>query len=267
MLGKLFKYECRATGRILMPVYGAAILMSIISALFMQFMPSSQVNHNVLITVAAILSVVLFFSLIAVAVGLSFVFSIFRFKRNILGQEGYLMNTLPVGTWQNISAKLITAVLFQLLSLIVSAIAGFVFAYISSRLAFQQVFNDIRGAAAFWLNQMTPEMWTAIFQFCLLILLGAINMNVMIYAAMSVGHSAASGKVIKSIGVYITFYIVSQLLSVSVLKPVIGMNLGMSTSGYMSNTLFMTLIIIQAFYIVAYFAITNYFIKNKLNLQ
>lgn len=38
MLGKLFKYEFRAEGRILVPVYGATVLLSVISSIMSRFM-------------------------------------------------------------------------------------------------------------------------------------------------------------------------------------------------------------------------------------
>lgn len=51
------------------------------------------------------------------------------------------MNTLPVSVWQNISAKLIPAVIYQVLSIIATFVAGLLFFIIGSNAAAGEIFD------------------------------------------------------------------------------------------------------------------------------
>ena len=46
-----------------------------------------------------------------------------RFFRGLLGDEGYLMHTLPVSPWQLIGSKLLCAVVTTLLSIVVAILS------------------------------------------------------------------------------------------------------------------------------------------------
>lgn len=142
MLGKLIKYELRASGRLLLPIYGAVVIMGLISSIFIKLRPDFSFGNRFL-TVAAVLSMILFFVLIVAAIIASYIFAIYRYKKNLLDSEGYLMNTLPVSVRQNISAKLIPAVLYQLLSIIVAFIAGLLFFIIGSNATATDLFGAV----------------------------------------------------------------------------------------------------------------------------
>ncbi len=118
MLIKLLNYEFKAMGRILIPFYGALILLGLISSVYTRFIP----DDIALLNLSSIILIMLFVLMIIFATALSFIMTILRFKRNLLDIEGYIMNTLPVTPWQNISAKLITAIVFQILAAISMAL-------------------------------------------------------------------------------------------------------------------------------------------------
>lgn len=261
MLGKLFRYECKATGRILVPLYGAAILMGLISALFFNFFPHMELT---LIRVTTVISVILFVCLIAASLGMSFLFSIFRFKKNLLGNEGYLMNTLPVSAWHNIGAKLLTAVIFQILSLVVAVISGMLFAVAASRMNLVELFLQAVELCRVVLNNMKPELWIFAGEVLAVALLAAVEMNVMIYAAMSMGHCASEHKVLKSIAAYIGFFIAAQFINSLLFMPI--MKFGVDFNK-IPHTGLLVVGAMELFYIVSYLLITNFFLKRKLNLQ
>ena len=267
MLGKLIKYECRATGRIMLPIYAATVSMGMISSVFIKFMPSGQFDNNILMNVASVLSIMLFSSLVVTAIVLSFVISIIRFKKNLLGPEGYLMNTLPVSTWQNTGAKLMCAVLFEILSVVVTLIAGFLFVILGGRAELIDVYSQFQAVFMQVWNQATFDMWVAFIEVCVLVFLGVINMNLMIYAAMSVGHSAASRKTLASIGAFVAFYIISQFINALLVQPLMGRADLMENFKFIPYQFFAGLIVIELFYISAYYVLTNYFLQKKLNLQ
>lgn len=96
MLGKLLKYELKATSRTFLPIYGALILVALGNRLFRM----GNINLGFGLTTAILVG-------LFVALGvLTLMVTIQRFNRNLLGDEGYLMFTLPVGPNQLIFLSL-----------------------------------------------------------------------------------------------------------------------------------------------------------------
>ena len=121
MLGKLIKYEFKATGRLLIPLYGALIIFAFISKIFMgDFLYNSD---SILGNIPQILAILIYVG-IMVAIFVVTVFIIIqRYRTNLLCDEGYLMNTIPVKPWKNIASKLIVALVWGIASGIVSIIS------------------------------------------------------------------------------------------------------------------------------------------------
>ena len=111
MLRKLMKYELRATGRIFLPFFGALIVLSLLNKLFYSnraenMMRTLRQNGKGLpIEITRVISMALFIFLICAIFMLAAIVMIQRFYKNLLGDEGYLMFTLPVRPWQLITSK------------------------------------------------------------------------------------------------------------------------------------------------------------------
>lgn len=112
MLGKLIKYEYRATARTFIPIYIALLLVAIINRVF------RIRNIDVAWGISTIVLVGLF---IALGV-LTIIVIIERFNKNLLGDEGYLMFTLPVKSEQLIVSKLIISIVWTIVSGIIAFI-------------------------------------------------------------------------------------------------------------------------------------------------
>ena len=96
MLGKLLKYEFRATARLFLPIYAAiAILAGLM--LLLRALPDDATGVSFLTFMVGLLYVVAAFGLFVTTV----VVLVSRFYKNLLGAEGYLMFTLPVTTGQD----------------------------------------------------------------------------------------------------------------------------------------------------------------------
>lgn len=109
MLGKLMKYEFRATAIYFLPIYAVLVLVS-----GMRYVVSliSQKFANTFTTFSEFgLSAVYLLLAFGLAIT-TFIVIIIRFYKNLLGTEGYLMFTLPVSIEQNILAKLIPSVIW-----------------------------------------------------------------------------------------------------------------------------------------------------------
>ncbi len=253
MLGKLFKYEMKASGRVLLPIFAATIALSAIVA----FMPPyTRIKQDSIILFAKTITELMFVIFIGVSIGFSFFASALRFKNNILGAEGYLMNTLPVSPLKNVAAKLISAVIYQFASLAV------VYLCWEITIKFDNVGYLLENIPKV-LAEMDTFLWIDNIFFCLFVLLITVLFNVAVYAALSVGHSFNSHKIIVSIAVFLLlFFVGSNVFSfICYIIPTAQYN----TAGYILNdVIYLACAVI--YNIIGLF-ITNYFLKNRLNLE
>ena len=87
-----------------LPVYLAILLFALINRVINPF---DKVSDGVSVTVEGfsfinmmrMASIVVYFALIVATIAMTFVIIIQRFYKNLLGDEGYLMFTLPVKPW------------------------------------------------------------------------------------------------------------------------------------------------------------------------
>ena len=110
MLGKLIKYEYKATSRTFIPIYIALLLVAVINRIF------RMGDIDVAWGISTLALVGLF---IALGV-LTIIVIVQRFNKNLLGDEGYLMFTLPVSSVQLIVSKLVISIVWAITSGIVA---------------------------------------------------------------------------------------------------------------------------------------------------
>ena len=107
MLGKLLKHEFRATGRIMLPLIAAELMVSVLAGLSVRGLGRMQ-SMSFLHTMYVLTLMVFGLGLFAIAV-VAFVLMIQRFYKSLLRDEGYLSMTLPVTVDAHIWAKLLTS--------------------------------------------------------------------------------------------------------------------------------------------------------------
>ena len=112
MLGKLMKYEFKATSRMLLPINGAMLLFALINRLFMElnFFQTGNMAISALATVMAVMYVMV----IIAAFVITLIVIIQRFYKNLLTDEGYLMFKLPVKAHSQITSNGIDAYVMYL---------------------------------------------------------------------------------------------------------------------------------------------------------
>lgn len=116
MLGKLLKFEFKATFNKFLPFAGFVLIASVIFRLML--LKPDDVDNIIINLIFAILTIVFFVLLIAICI-YPIYNAVTRFKKNLLGTEGYLMNTLPVKTRTHIFAKIIAAFVVNIMTFIV----------------------------------------------------------------------------------------------------------------------------------------------------
>ncbi|WP_195986793.1 ABC transporter permease [Clostridium sp. D53t1_180928_C8] len=268
MLGKLMKYEFKATARILIPLYGALIIFALINKIFMGDFFNN--NDTILGNLPRVIGMIVYISTMVAIFVVTLFIIIQRYRTNLLCDEGYLMNTIPVKPWKNILSKLIVALVWTIASGIVSIISVIILAYQKG------IISEI--------ISVIPEVFTSIntsigangilycIELILMMLIGGLSSILMIYASLSIGSLFQKGKILASFGAFIVLNIATNIISTIIQVPTMlsfGYS-GTNLEGFPFEQLHMILIgstIIVAAFAIIYFVISNYILSKKLNLE
>ena len=102
MLSKLIRYEWKAVARVCIPMYGGLILAAMLTHFLLGNLERFSSTLYDIITMAMS---TLCFGLFMAAFVLTLIIQIQRFSKNLLGDEGYLMFTLPASVSQRIHCQ------------------------------------------------------------------------------------------------------------------------------------------------------------------
>jgi len=208
MLGKLIKYEFKATARIFVLAYVVVVVLAGVNAAMLSLKPASGSGLDVVYAGASAIMTLLFGIAAFAAFLLTFVIIVVRFYR-MLGDEGYLWFTLPVTPTQQIFGKLIPAIVWTIVTAIVTLASS---GLVTRRLNWLSRLGDLwRGFAA---QGFHPGIWLV----CgLVFILASLLVNVMVfYAAMSWGPNLIkSSRLGGSVLAYIIFYCALELLNLA----------------------------------------------------
>ncbi len=266
MLNKLFKYELKSTVRLFLPVYSIIIAFSVILKLFREL--SEKLNIRI---IPDALSLSLYVIMVIGMFVFTTVVSIRRFYINLIGDEGYLMLTLPAEMSHHILVKTAISVMWTLFSVITALLSVMIIAF------YGNILNDISLFLSNAYDSMKMQFNINIYLLALqtlgnVILTLAAN-YLMIYFALSIGQLFRSNRVLSSIGAYFVLYIINQILTVIFLAVVSTVNKTF-WSRILNNDLLAIssrILIIQAaassVLICLYFISSTYILKNRLNLE
>ncbi len=266
MVKKLYKHEIEAYLRVWVPtqlvLLGVALLGRII-----QMFESDTTTYNI-INGSSVFAFVL---AVVVSLGLTFVFSIVRFYKNLFTGEGYLTFTLPVTPTQHILTKLFVALLFQVATLLAVLLA-------TSVITAGDVFVEIIKAAAYLWKTVQRELGSHlpfyVAELCVLLPVALMTTMLLYYACLSVGQLTHKNRVLAAVGVYFGYYFATQVLGTVLLVVGSATSLIGEIEFFFSHHtaeavhwLFGVLIVWYALQGVAYAFLTRYILKRKLNLE
>ena len=266
MLSKLLKHEFRATGRILLPVY---LLLAASTGLFcLTMLLSEKGPDSVAMNIFRVLVIFVFVVTIIGASLITVALMVYRFYKNYMTDEGYLMFTLPATTDQLIWSKLLVAMVWTVVTFLVIAAA---LALAATTLPFL----DLSGLREL-LDELSPYLSTGqivlhVAEGVVSALLSSLRTFLMFYAAIALGHSFANHKILLSVVFYIGFSIALQ--TVSSFGGVYGL-IAASESDIFSgdpegwtHTLSAGSIVISLLLAVGFYLLTRFCLKKRLNLQ
>lgn len=255
MLGKLLKYEFKATGRKFLPIYGAIILISLLLNFGIR---------NPQFDIITVLAGFTLFGLVVALVVISLMTIIQRFKQNLLGDEGYLMFTLPVSTEKLILSKLITAAVWVIISFFVGMISGLVVA------ANEEFFHSLREAMDYlpwlWDNIRAEHItWLILGLICLLLQL--CYFILLVYTSLSVSQMAVFNKHRGWIS-FISFIVLVTVVNI-IVGYVFKAVFGTSEYFFLTNTTLVLRVaaITDGLLCAGMFAATDYLLKRHLNIE
>ncbi len=276
MLAKLIKYEFKATARVFLPAYLALLLVTVLGKVLLSIPPVQQLLNG---AVAGIFVVIYTLFIIGVLF-LTFFISVQRFYRNLLGDEGYLMHTLPVKPSTHIWAKLITSSVWYVASgvLVVAAILLLAMNMESYRKLpeFIALFFEAMG-------RLGIHGWLLVVEVVVLILIEILSSILMFYVSMGIGQLFGKQKLLGSILAYIGLTFVLQIVAVvgMVIVVAVGADVFASSSQLeimlesisskeplmILHGIFLTALGINVVWGVGCFLGTRYLLAKKLNLE
>ena len=216
MLGKLLKYEFRATGRSMLPVLGVMTLLVALANVSVRVL-----DKNIGGFLAVLFGLIIFATVIAVIAAeiMPIVVMVTRFYRNLLGGEGYLMHTLPASVHSLVWSKLIVSCVWMLLTNLVIFLLGGLSALHLGDLSLGQIMAGFPSSAEIRaaLEQMGVgggDVTLLLVEMALIVVLVQLAACLHFYAAMSLGHMFTRHKGLFSVLFFLGFsYLFSAIFS------------------------------------------------------
>lgn len=269
MLRKLMKYEFKATGRSIVPLYGALLIFAILNHFIFNKINTSGISDSFM-GIITFISVFAYGFIMAAVFVATFFIIVQRFHKNLLGKEGYLMHTLPVKPYKNILNKLLISIIWTIISCFVAFLSICIIAF--SRDTFSFFITNLFSALSEIKHHYGSMPYVIGFELVLASLVSAFKLIIKLYASMSIGHLFNSKKVFLS---FITFIGLSILENIAntILANIFYTNSIINITSFSLSSLnffseiIISSIIIQLIYFSIYFFVTNYILTNKLNLE
>lgn len=273
MLGKLLKYEFKATGRTLLPIYAVLIAMSLLvkSSASANTIISDTLSDSLLGILQAVIMVA-YGCIIGMVCIVTVLLLIQRFYKNLLRDEGYLMHTLPVKPWQNIMAKLVPAVLWSLLSLFMAVLSVMIIGM--DMHGWAEFFREAGAALDMFFQLFGIHVPLFIFELLVLVLSSMANEILNVYVALATGHTANSHRILWSVAAYIGITLavsfITMLLgnicnTLGILQYFADIFTGHNIAA--AHCGLWALIIYTMVVNAAFFGGANHILKHKLNLE
>ena len=277
MLGKLIKHELRGSGRTMLPFILVSLFLSVMAGLSMRAMEHQQ-DYSWFSILFGIVIFLFVAGLMAVCI-MSVVVVINRFRQNLLGDEGYLMFTLPVSVDQHLWSKLIVSAIWFAATALTCMLAVMLMLLCNIN-NFEIDWSEV-GYVMGELGRMMREFGILhLVGYCLELLamffVGACVSCLTFYCAMAIGYSFSNRKVLLSIlaffGIDILFSVLQSSL-IMLLNAIPGVerfleNLDLSrvnAAGSMHIVLLCWVLYLAIHAAVLYIP-TRLLLKKKLNL-
>lgn len=264
MLGKLIKNEFRSTFRYYWIFFVAFLGLSAAFGVINKIMTDNENINAVFQIFALLLAIVYIFAAFFMSLA-PIIFSALRFNRSVLGNEGYLTNTLPISTSKIVGAKVLVASVWFILTAIWSTVCSLLSSLISS--SFKNFVKSIKEAYGPIFDKIEEEPMLLVVGLIGLALL-CISIILVEYASFSFSQVFNSYRGLKGsfimIGILIIHLIIFCIFAIVLVDDILGNNASDTAITYwIFGVMGVNGILFGG---ISYF-ITQWALKKHLNLQ
>lgn len=267
MIRKLLKYDLKAIARYLLPLYVVFLAISFVNGFIKPFdILDNASGFNLQVLISIMLIIIFYIMMFGILLG-TIIIQIQRFQKNLLSDEGYLSFTLPVKTWQHVLSKLISSLMWIILSILVILFAFSIMTRVSIPGLIDALtvsFNEI--------GMVFGSSGYIIMPVYLILVL--VQMWLTICNSITIGHHFENHKIIASFATYFIFYFITQALTIITAIIYLLITFGSFENVPMNAAtipnggfLLGSLTILIGLIAIGHYLSLNYFLKNKLNLE
>lgn len=213
MLGKLIKQEFRATSRVMLPLVAAVLVLAGLAG-YSAIMLNGEVDYKFLDVLFLIILIGFFLSIFGIC-AVCFIMMIQRFYKNLLGQEGYLMFTLPVSVDALVWAKLIVSCVWFVVTGVAVILAMMLMGVVSAAFAFDaQTISRLWGGFADLVKLIGGgHIAGYVIELIVMFFVASCTTCLQFYLAMAIGQCFANRKVFWSVVAFFAVSIVMSMLT------------------------------------------------------
>ena len=287
MLGKLIKHEFKFTYKTMLVIYIMAIVSTLGYIFFVaerfSYSSSGPSRNETLAQIQNVLAVTFAFAYVIIVISLTILTYILmceRFYKSMYSEQGYLTHTLPVSPLSNLNARLITSIIWLLVSgiiltLSILAISSAESPYYFSDLLRSLKYSELDSAAMYAFGWHLPVL---LLMLLLLILAACANALLLVFAALSLGQLANLHKIRAAIGFGVALGFLEQIIVTMIMVHVpelfsITVNVNMPYEEIRmlvrrsSRGSLLLMIGIFAVFAALYYAICAVIVKKRVNLE
>ncbi len=204
LIRKLLKYDFRSMWMSLRLIWGAVLGLALVNRFLLPWNVQGdkfwleQANSELLNMMPAFF----IFACMAMCVA-SLVYVLNRFGKGLLGDEGYLMHTLPVASWQLVLSKLLASLALVIANCLIGVLAVLVLVPFRWRYLFSfELWDALLGGLS-----RHPDTLLYLLEMFLVVMAFFTLAVTAVYLSIAVGHLFSRRRALISVGVYIVLQV------------------------------------------------------------
>ncbi len=267
MLGKLMKYEWKATWKLLLSANLLTVVMTGLARWMVYLMDEAPYSRDFQMVdfVAVMVLFTYVASMFAVYVGTA-IYLIHRFYTSTYGDQGYLLHTLPVDTHHIIIAKVLVSVMWVMINVLIIYFSV-IFLFASSTEMIKSMMEGFINIIEYLGEEKISAFIVIMTMIAYVFTLFAKVLKV--GACISLGQLSSNHKLLLSFAWYVGIYIVESMFQGVYFAIRSAIHRQVSPMDYLSSfgTNWETTLISGIFSCVIFYILTWYVMDRKLNLD
>lgn len=272
MLGKLMKYDFRCMIRKFGPLWLGLIALAAVNGFTVGHVLDNDNVQGFMQFLFGVVPIILMFALWVATCVMMIMFVCERFYKGLLGDEGYLMFTLPATTREHIGSKLIVAFVMELITGLAALAAMLTFVTVYDGAGFFQGLRELGDFLAHHGMEIPKGTWGFLAQLFVLALAATVCTDLQIYLAIALGHLARKNRVAMSVIAFVGINVAVSLLLAASTPLTRGIRLNISITSLedairAGNSALWIVILWQAVKGAIFFFGADAILSRKLNLE